>query len=180
MGAEAAFQQGGQPGSRNGNWRGGIQTKPCLECGLPFSAPRWEMKRRKYCCRACGDKAKIVPNSRKTRPHVHVVERIIGRRISNKAVIHHINGNSKDNRPENLFVCENQAQHLRIHAEKRITDAGGNPKTDKICSRCKQVKPKTDFHIAQKADGYRCYCKSCQSKRYYERRSLNEHSITAC
>jgi DNA-directed RNA polymerase subunit RPC12/RpoP len=178
--AEAALKKGGQPGSNNGNWRGGVQTKTCLECGLPFSAPRWEMKHRKYCCRDCGDKAKIIANSRKTRPHVHVIERIIGHRISNKTVIHHINGDKKDNRPENLFICENQAHHLRIHAAKRIIDAGGNPDTDKICSRCKIVKPKSDFHIAKRADGYRCYCKSCQSKRYYEGRSLNEHSVAAC
>jgi len=169
-------KRGGQLGCANGNWRGGGKKGICGYCGAEFTAPAWEMKHRQYCSRSCSDKAKIKPNTHRTRPHVHVMEKILGVRLPQGAVVHHINGNRIDNRPENLLLCKNQSEHIKIHAATRIKKAGGNPEKDKICSRCKQVKPKTDFHIAKRADGYRCYCKACQSSIYQERRAIHGNS----
>lgn len=166
------MKQGGQPGERNGRWKGGPQEGICQRCGFVFQAPRWELKRRRYCSRSCADMEKIIPGSRKTRPHVKIVEKVLGKRLPLSAVVHHFNENCKDNSHSNLIVCQDQTYHLLLHARKRIHDAGGNPTTDKICSRCGATKPKEDFHKAEKADGRRCYCKLCQSEIYQERRSI--------
>jgi hypothetical protein len=169
----AALKQGGQPGNQNGNWRGGPQEGICQQCGSAFSAPRWEMKHRRFCSRKCSDLAKIDPATRKTRPHVIVAERVFGKRLPLSAVVHHVNENRKDNSCSNLVICQDQAYHLLLHVRKRIYDAGGNPNTDKICSRCKTPKPLTEFHLAPtNGDGRRCYCKPCQSEIYHERRSI--------
>lgn len=161
-----------QTGDMNNNWKGGPQEGICRRCGSTFTAPRWELKRRKYCSRDCYEASKLIPVSRPCRKHTRVVERILGHRLPRQAVVHHLNENRDDNRPGNLIICENQAYHLLIHARARILRAGGKPSTDKICSKCGAVKSKTDFHLASnKGDGYRCYCKSCQSLIYQERRA---------
>ena len=50
--------------------------------------------------------------------HRLVAEKMIGRRLRAKEIVHHINGDPGDNRPENLMVFPSQGAHLRFHALK--------------------------------------------------------------
>ena len=52
----------------------------------------------------------------KKRRFLHQVnaEQKIGRPLANKEMVHHINLNKQDNRPENLMVCSN-SEHKKIH-----------------------------------------------------------------
>lgn len=47
--------------------------------------------------------------------HVLVMEAKIGRYVTADERVHHINCIKNDNRPENLFLCSNDAEHFRIH-----------------------------------------------------------------
>lgn len=49
--------------------------------------------------------------------HRVVAEEKIGRRLKELEVVHHINGNKHDNRPENLEVVCDSATHLKGHRE---------------------------------------------------------------
>ena len=158
-------------GANNPKWRGGPQGGICQQCGQPFTAPLWQLENRKYCSHECYSNSKIIPIARNCRTHLRVVERILNHRLPVTAVIHHFNSNRKDNSRGNLVVCQDQAYHILLHSRKRIYGLGGNPNTDKICSKCGEVKRKTEFHKAKRADGCRCYCKDCQSfiakEKYY-------------
>lgn len=56
--------------------------------------------------------------------HTHriVAEQFLGRPLRKGEVVHHINGDKRDNRPENLMVFNNQKEHAKWHAEHRGGD----------------------------------------------------------
>ena len=47
--------------------------------------------------------------------HILVAEKKLGRYITKKEPIHHIDFNRQNNKEENLFVCKTTSQHMKIH-----------------------------------------------------------------
>ena len=52
--------------------------------------------------------------------HILIAERTLGREVARGQVVHHLDGNKRNNAPENLAVLESQAEHVRVH--KRMGD----------------------------------------------------------
>ena len=52
--------------------------------------------------------------------HRLVVEETLGRFLERHEVVHHINGDPKDNRPENLIVFQSNADHLRAELTGKV------------------------------------------------------------
>lgn len=50
--------------------------------------------------------------------HTHriVAEKMLGRKLRKGEVVHHIDGNKRNNDPSNLIVFKTQADHVRYHA----------------------------------------------------------------
>lgn len=107
----------------------------CSVCGEMFTPIR--RSKGLYCSRVCsntgiaresgerrGDaqrgQGEGVSYIKRLGRHEHrvVAERSIGRPLRPGEVVHHVNGDHRDNRPENLEVIT-QSEHIRIHKPRR-------------------------------------------------------------
>ena len=52
-------------------------------------------------------------------PHIAIAERIIGRKLFRDEIVHHIDGNSLNNDPENLIVMNRKA-HKECHYSMEV------------------------------------------------------------
>src|SRR5438046_3087555 len=62
----------------------------------------------------------LVGNNIYRKEHRLVMERVLGRSLLKTEVVHHKNHIKNDNRPENLEVVRNQAEHMSRHKAGRL------------------------------------------------------------
>src|SRR5882672_9312237 len=67
--------------------------------------------------------------------HVRIAESALGKLLPEKAVVHHIDGNRKNNNPNNLVVCPDQEYHFLLHKRQEALEGCGNPDYRK-CRLC--------------------------------------------
>lgn len=136
----------------------------CRHCGRRFRQRRPKHYFcNKECFNAADDRGTGYRNIQGVRAHVLAASRAYGKALPPQAVVHHVNGNVRDNRPTNLVICQDQGYHLLLHARTRLVKAGGDPDVDKICSACKLVKPQSAFSPTRSRGrrGRTGWCKPC-------------------
>jgi len=91
---------------------------------------------------------------RKTREHVLVAERALGKRLPIGAVVHHVDQDRSNNTPTNLVICQDRAYHNLLHARMRALAAVGWPGA-KPCRYCKRYDDPSNMSTIRRLSGER-------------------------
>ena len=124
--------------------------------------------------------------------HRLVAETVIGRKLRDDEVIHHINHVKDDNRPENLKILS-PSEHSRLHISEKPRDVNGRvlpptfkgsrrlyrDDTRKECGGCGEIKPRSEFppyrsKARPKADPSGSRCHDCDAASQRSRRQMRE------
>lgn len=98
--------------------------------------------------------------SGRKRLHIIRAERALGKPLPSGSIVHHADGTKSDDSP--LVICQGQKYHLLLHARMRVVAAGGDPNTDAVCSRCREVKRREVFPKSARGPlGVNLLCKRC-------------------
>ncbi len=93
--------------------------------------------------------------------HILIAEKALGKPLPAGCEVHHAAGKGDNSK---LVICQDHAYHALLHRRMRVLAAGGIPDADKVCSRCKALKPHACFGPHRKEwDGLRSYCRECNN-----------------
>lgn len=102
--------------------------------------------------------------------HVIVAEAALGKHLPDGVEVHHVDENKQNNANSNLVICQDSAYHSLLHVRARAVRAGGNPNTQKLCGRCGELKPFSEFNrmSVHKGHGLQSRCRPCASAGFRE------------
>lgn len=105
--------------------------------------------------------------------HVFVAECILARKLGPKEVVHHKDGNYKNNAPGNLVVYATQAEHMQEHRAEECRSLG-IPEDSRLCVFCHKWDSPLNLIMHGKNDISRKH-RACWNAymRNYKQRSLN-------
>ena len=90
--------------------------------------------------------------------HIVIAEKALGKALPIGVQVHHINGDSSDNRNENLLICQGNAYHMMLHQRERALKACGHSDWLK-CVFCKEYDEPENITMTTKHTTYHKVCK---------------------
>ena len=124
--------------------------KICLNCKKNFSRKKYnnkyqrpsKFKKQQFCSSICAKKFRsgknhpfwnggfgtrngyLFINKSKRLLHRSIIEEYLGRKLKTLEIVHHINGNIRDNKLKNLIIT-NHSEHSKFHSQNRIRNKIG-------------------------------------------------------
>jgi hypothetical protein len=136
------LKSGPPRGKRNPSWRHGRHYSRDGYCLIP--APEGHPYARKAKRKNIG----------RILEHRHVVEQALGRYLTPKEVVHHLNGCTLDNRLENLEVFSSNGEHLKIDLSGKCPNWSEEGKAKLRLSNFDKINsPRVDTHNPKKKQG---------------------------
>lgn len=80
--------------------------------------------------------------------HTLVAEMALGKPLPKGSIVHHVDGNKKNNFSSNLVICPDQAYHKLIHQREAALKESGDANNLK-CKFCKQYDRPENLRIYQ-------------------------------
>ena len=138
-------------------------------------------KRNKNELTVLNDQGYIVrkKNGVRIREHVAVVEAVLGRKIKQGEIVHHIDGNRSNNVNNNLMVCPSQEYHMLIHVRQRAFDATGDA-TKRKCSYCNTWDSSGNLKFGKYGSVFHAECRRNYRKENYDPIKKHESYIRYC
>jgi len=100
--------------------------------------------------------------------HTYKAEWVLGRLLKSNEVVHHIDGDKRNNDNSNLIICD-RSYHQLIHQREKKLNAGFIPEEVKWCSHHQQYEPIESFNTG---------CNRCrQANTEYERARRNRRRL---
>lgn len=97
--------------------------------------------------------------------HVLIAEKAYGKPLNKKHPVHHLDGNKRNNKNNNLVVCEDNAYHRYLHMRKSAFDSCGDPNWRR-CRYCKQYDdPKYMYVYKNQTAAHHRHCQDIYQKR---------------
>ena len=107
--------------------------------------------------------------------YILVCEKALGHSFHSGHVVHHIDGNPRNDRNNNLVLCENGSYHKLLHRRGRAYYACKNASWRK-CVYCKKYDSPSNLYISQhRGPVYHRDCNAKHQKKY--RAKIREDSI---
>ena len=87
------------------------------------------------------------PNGRIS-AHKEVAEKVLGSKLPEGAIVHHVNQNRLDNNKSNLVICPDAAYHNLLHQRMRALEASGHADWLK-CRHCKKYDSPENLSVSK-------------------------------
>lgn len=111
--------------------------------------------------------------------HTLIAARALGKPLPPGAQVHHVDGNKRNNAPNNLVICQDASYHQLLHERAKTIGAGGDPNTQRLCVGCSALRLISEFgRRGRDIPRRRSRCRSCMAKaanrRYHARKRRKE------
>jgi len=95
-------------------------------------------------------------NQQKKGAHVVAAETALGKPLPAGAVVHHADGDKRNNANSNLVICQDRAYHMMLHMRQRALDESGDA-NNRRCTYCKQWDRPENLYINRTARHVECH-----------------------